>query len=342
MEGRLQREQCIERQTLDFIGRQKETYLEEFFRRMVNKSMTTREKYIRYVVEFIDFCKQHFEADVLSIDIIRQIDLTLMNQYILQISIKQDGSMKKNAPTIVNAKISAVSAFFKFWISKGVLTQNLCDLVERLRVPEQDNLVYLEQDEINEVMQNIANGVGSSIAKQRQTTWMLRDKLLIMLPLVTGIRISALLDINVGDINVELGILQVVEKEEKTRSFEIQGLMECIQEWLDQRELIVNARGGENEALFITVYGGQCKRMTATAANKIITKYTASTHKPITAHKLRATMATSLYDATGDIYLVSTLLGHNSTEVTRRYAKVKEDKKRNALNYMSAVVSGKG
>ena len=50
-------------------------------------------------------------------------------------------------------------------------------------------------------------------------------------------------------------------------------------------------------------------------------------------HKMRSTYGTSLYHETGDIYLVADVLGHSSVNTTKkRYATMKEDRKREASN----------
>lgn len=56
-----------------------------------------------------------------------------------------------------------------------------------------------------------------------------------------------------------------------------------------------------------------------------------ATVKKITPHKLRSTYGTTLYQETGDIYLVADVLGHKNDNTTRKhYAAMKEDNKRKA------------
>lgn len=45
-----------------------------------------------------------------------------------------------------------------------------------------------------------------------------------------------------------------------------------------------------------------------------------------------------LYEQTGDIGLVAEMLGHKSTETTKRYAKATEKKKKEALDKMSVYM----
>ena len=48
-------------------------------------------------------------------------------------------------------------------------------------------------------------------------------------------------------------------------------------------------------------------------------EYTDKLDKHITAHKMRATCATAVYDATGDIVVTQGMMGHKSVNTTRRY-----------------------
>ena len=55
--------------------------------------------------------------------------------------------------------------------------------------------------------------------------------------------------------------------------------------------------------------------------------------KKITPHKLRSTYGTSLYQETGDIYLVADVLGHKDVNTTRKhYAAIDEERRRKARN----------
>ena len=58
-----------------------------------------------------------------------------------------------------------------------------------------------------------------------------------------------------------------------------------------------------------------------------------TTMKKITPHKLRSTFGTTLYQETGDIYLVADVLGHSDVNTTKRhYAAIDEQRRRSAKN----------
>ena len=340
MEGREQRELRIEQRIAQKL-RQEPLYLTEFYAWMNGKTSVTKDKYISYVLGFLDFCKRELEKDVSSQEFIREITLDDLNRYVQDISYKteKDEIVGRNDPNTMNAKICAVSTFFRYMNYKGIISGNLCERLDRPKIPDKDGLTFLTPEEISEVMDNLENGVGSWKAKSKQRRWQSRDRVILALPLITGIRISALIDINVDDLDLDKGELTVTEKENKRRVFVLpEKMLYILRMWLVDRQRIVSQYIGEEKALLITVYGNRCKRIGYTCVNDVIKKYSASTGKKITEHKLRASFAVNTYDATGDIYLVGEVLGHKNPQTTKRYMRASEEKKKNALEKMSKLI----
>ena len=78
--------------------------------------------------------------------------------------------------------------------------------------------------------------------------------------------------------------------------------------------------------------------MSVRSVEKLVKKYSqlVTTLKNITPHKLRSTYGTTLYQETGDIYLVADVLGHKDVNTTRKhYAALEEDRKRRAASAVS-------
>lgn len=96
-----------------------------------------------------------------------------------------------------------------------------------------------------------------------------------------------------------------------------------------QRNQIIPEEGSEN-ALFLSLKNN---RISVDAIERMVVKYAKMfvPQKKITPHKLRSTYGTQLYQETGDLYLVSEVLGHQSVETSKRYAAMK-DRKRLAAN----------
>ena len=328
MGGRLQREISIEKKIEEKL-KDKPQYLSEFYYWLNSKSALTKQRYIEYILNFVDFCNKE---GVTKLEDFNLVTPSMMDKYVRNISLKTENGevIGRNEPSIVNARICSVSTFFRFLRGRGIVTQNPCDLVERPKVPEKEEVVYLDYDEIQEMMAAI---------DADHKKWRLRNKTIVSLLLTTGIRIGALMDINVEDINFDTHVLYVTEKEGKQRALQLPDtVMELIDEWLDERDILVREHGIDSNALFVVLYGGKCKRIGQYGINSIIKKYTKGIKKNISAHKLRATFATSTYEMSGDIYLVSELLGHNSPSTTRRYARASEKKKGEAMLQMSKYI----
>ncbi len=341
MYGRTERELAIEQQIEKKLYGQCST-VRAYYVWLGRKAATTKSKYISYVIQLISFCEERMNIPEFSEENFRDISLDMLNEFFHECSKKKRNGVviDKNDDSIVATKICAISTFFKYLEMRKIIDQNICVYVDRPRLQDKDCITFLEQSEIRELFANIENGVGSSKAVSTQKKWKNRDKLLCMLPLITGIRISALRDINVADIDLERQTLRVIEKEDKTREFDLpDNVIELIKDWLRDRKKMTETFDCQTDALLIGIYRGQCKRLGATAVNNIIAKYTSTIPKKITAHKLRDTFATNLYRETNDIYLVSELLGHESPDTTKKYVRASKEQKKAAINIMSSFVS---
>lgn len=334
MGNRMQRELEMERQ-MEALIEEQPSYIKDFATWMFGKKPTTREKYLKYVIRFIDYCADQLGVETLQADMLSKIDFRMVESYFKQLSYSQERSENISANTI-NVNICGVNTFFKFLLRKGMVSENFCQDLNRPVIEEKEEVVYLTQDDIKKVMDNIDHGVGTSQARAKQFRMRNRDKLLISLPLVTGIRISALTDINIEDIDSS-GVLRVVEKEGKHRVFKLPDMiLEILEEWLKDRELFVQRMELEHNALFITEKGN---RLGTQGVNLIIKKYSEGIDKHITAHKLRATFATATYEQTRDIYLVAQALGHKSTMTTKRYVRVSQERITEASQNMCEYIN---
>ena len=75
---------------------------------------------------------------------------------------------------------------------------------------------------------------------------------------------------------------------------------------------------GHEDALFLSL---QNRRMAVRSVENLVKKYSrlVTTVKNITPHKLRSTYGTTLYQETGDIYLVADVLGHKDVNTTKKH-----------------------
>ena len=103
----------------------------------------------------------------------------------------------------------------------------------------------------------------------------------------------------------------------------------ALKNYIEERKKIEPKSGSEN-ALFLSM---QNKRIGVRSVENLVKKYAQKVNvlKKITPHKLRSTYGTTLYNETGDIYLVADVLGHKDVNTTRKhYAQMQDENRRKA------------
>jgi site-specific recombinase XerD len=182
-------------------------------------------------------------------------------------------------------------------------------------------IVYLEQDEINSIIENIK--------KESKPQFVNRDLAILMLGVGTGIRVGALVQINVEDINFKDNTIHVIEKGNKERYLKFgTNTRNILSAWLVDRATYFD--DADTDALFISQHR---QRITTVGVNKVLNKYAQGINgKHITAHTMRKSAATNMVKAGVDIQTVADILGHNSVTTTQKYAAVLEQNKQNATN----------
>lgn len=106
----------------------------------------------------------------------------------------------------------------------------------------------------------------------------------------------------------------------------------ALKDYINGSRKLVNPQEGHENALF---YSTQRRRIGVKAVENLVKKYSRQVTplKKITPHKLRSTYGTTLYQETGDIYLVADVLGHKDVNTTRKhYAAQDESRRRSAAN----------
>ena len=161
-------------------------------------------------------------------------------------------------------------------------------------------------------------GLGSRRKKTRE-----RDLAIATLLLGTGIRVSECVGLNVSDVDFNNCRIKVFRKGEKIQNVPIG---DEVAEALNRYLLIRNNIKTTDDALFLSM---QKTRMTIQAVENMVNKYAQAigTAYRITPHKLRKTYGTSLYQETGDIYLVASALGHSSVDTTKKHYAAQDEER---------------
>ena len=147
-----------------------------------------------------------------------------------------------------------------------------------------------------------------------------RDRAMLELLYATGIRVSELIDLNVGDLNLPGGVLHC-ESKGKARVIPLYpAAIRALTEYLNTvRPQLIDDPG--EEALFVNMSG---ERMSRQGFWKLIKYYQekAGIHKDITPHTLRHSFAAHLLENGADLHSIQEMLGHADISSTQVYSKL--------------------
>ena len=254
-----------------------------------------------------------------------------LTQYIKQSSDQNAETIISNHELGIMRKLCAVRSFFEFLFSNEKIPANIATLVPLPKLHEKP-ILFLEKEEVEKLLEVAESGNGLSEQQKRfQKVTKNRDIAILTLFLGTGIRVSELVGIDIDDIDFSINGFVVTRKGgNQTILYFPETVAENLQTYLRERREIEAVPGHEN-AMFLSL---QRKRITQRAVELLVKKYAmiaAPLKKKISPHKLRSTFGTSLYQETGDIYLVADVLGHADVNTTRKhYAAMTDSRKREA------------
>ncbi|MDZ5471129.1 site-specific tyrosine recombinase XerD (plasmid) [Bacillus sp. 31A1R] len=150
----------------------------------------------------------------------------------------------------------------------------------------------------------------------------LRDKAMLELLYATGIRVSELIGLNIGDAHITMGFVRCIGKGNKERIIPIgRTAAEAIQKYLDEGRPHFVSKKHRDESLFLNHHG---KRLTRQGFWKILKRLTslAGIEKELTPHTLRHSFATHLLENGADLRAVQEMLGHADISTTQIYTHV--------------------
>jgi len=153
----------------------------------------------------------------------------------------------------------------------------------------------------------------------------LRDKAMLELLYSTGLRVSELLNLRGGDVQMDMGYLRCIGKGDKERVVPVgkQALAVLRQYLRDARPALL--RRGPSPFLFVNRFGG---RMSRVGFWKILGAYgrKAGVRRQLSPHKLRHSFATHLLERGADLRSVQMMLGHADISTTQIYTHVVQER----------------
>lgn len=311
-----------------------------FFRGIEDYTSTrTRLAYaydIRLFFEFLheknSVCAKMDIKDI-PLDILDNLSRLDIEEYLEYISLYQkDGKDITNDERGKARKLASLRSFYNYYFQNELIEKNPAALVPLPKRHEKE-IIRLEPNEVAILLDQVE--AGSKLTKKEleyHKKTKIRDVALLTLLLGTGIRVSECVGLDISDINFDVGGIKIRRKGGYEAVIYFGDEVEtALLDYLEERERIIPAEGHE-KALFLSL---QNRRMAVRSVENLVKKYTSrvTSLKKITPHKLRSTYGTTLYQETGDIYLVADVLGHKDVNTTRKhYAALEDERRRRAAN----------
>jgi len=162
-------------------------------------------------------------------------------------------------------------------------------------------------------------------ANEEGTPQSLRDWAIVETLYGSGIRVSELVGLDVGDVDQNRNTLRVIGKGDKERVVPIgTPALNAINKWLKEGHVALQNENSDN-ALFI---GSRGKRIDQRVVREIVYEAVQSlgNNKKLGPHALRHSAATHLLEGGADLRTVQEILGHSSLATTQIYTHVTQDR----------------
>ena len=153
----------------------------------------------------------------------------------------------------------------------------------------------------------------------------LRDKAMLELLYASGLRVSELVMLKVGELSQGMGVVRILGKGGKERLVPVgEVALHWVQRYVDTSRLLL-LNGRQTDAVFVT---GRAQAMTRQAFWQLIKRYAvqAGVAHPISPHTLRHAFATHLLNHGADLRVVQLLLGHSDISTTQIYTHVARER----------------
>lgn len=313
-------------------------FCQDFFRGIADTTSTrTRLAYAYDIRVFFEFlheknpvCAKMDIRDI-PIQVLDQVTRMDIEEYLSYISYYEKAGVEHtNTERGKARKLSALRSFYNYYFQNERIAKNTAELVPVPKLHEKA-IIRLDPNEVAILLDQVEAGTKltkKELAFHEKTK--LRDVALLTLLLGTGIRVSECVGLDLQDVDFENNGIKIRRKGGYEAVVYFGEEVEAaLRDYLAERKHIIPNSGHEN-ALFLSL---QNRRIAVRSVENLVKKYASrvTTLKKITPHKLRSTYGTTLYQETGDIYLVADVLGHKDVNTTRKhYATMEEERRRRA------------
>lgn len=226
---------------------------------------------------------------------------------------------RRNSKVTIARKLSVLRSFFRYLQKHGIIEENPADGIPTPKYGK-SMPVFLSVDDMFRMLDDIP-----------PKGWLgMRNKALLETFYSTGMRVSELSGLNVGDVDHRNGLVRVLGKGHKERIVPVgRKALEAIEAYQQALGRHGASSGTQQpspqDALFLNKDFG---RLTTRSIARVVDGFAKACGLavPISPHAIRHSFATHMLDAGADLRAVQELLGHRSLSTTQRYTHVSMDR----------------
>lgn len=319
MNGRLEHELKINNSIKNMLSEMPECVTEFYMSIQAVRSPNTCVNYIRKIRHFLNY---------VDVDSIKEIDIDDVEKYLEHIKyIGKGKNMRKSSAAYTKLVCCTLNRFFDYLCSRGEIDRNPMTYVNRPIRKDSVKRIFLSMSDLNQILLAVYK---EDISEE----WKIRDYTILYLFMITGMRKTALSEINVDELNLETNELTIIDKRDKEQKYHLNTeSIQILKKWIAVRIKILNKMKIEEDALFISKYG---RRIDPNTVYHIVVKYSEKgLSKHITPHKLRAAFVSLYYKETKDIIATKNAVGHSNIQTTSVYTVEENNSRKAATEFMS-------
>lgn len=264
-------------------------------------AINTFNAYMQDIRQFVTFLESNNS-------ILQDTTLDLLKSFLATLKKEQVSARS------MSRKISSLKSFFS-WAQDTLQWKNYTvDLTFPKLGKKLPN--YLLEHEIEELF---------SVAQQDTTEIGKRNKTMLFLLYVAGLRITELISLTCSRIYFDAGHLEIIGKGGKGRIVPLpQNMVTMIKQYLETYHKTFTQTHGMSDYLFPTLYAGSIKPISRQAFWAILKELCKKTSikKPVSPHTLRHSLATHLLKKGAHLRSLQMLLGHENISTVQIYTHV--------------------
>ena len=283
------------------------------------------------VRNYLDDLAPLFQSmELQGVQSLAQVDRGFLRQYIAWLmsgrAIKTGPSQWKRGHerASVTRHLAALRSFFRYLVGEGVVPPHPLwkrgSRQSRVLIPKTEKTLprVVGQEDVEQLLMSPDNP--EAVGKPKSMAIQLRDRAILELLYATGLRVSELSGLDLGDLDLRHRLVRAMGKGSKEREVVMgRPARDALRRYIeDARPLLMGPKG--TDALFLNRFGG---RLTKRSVQEMVKRYSLiSIDTKVHPHMLRHSFATHMLDGGADLRIVQELLGHSSPATTQIYTHV--------------------